>query len=173
MKKFLILLITLIAVVATIVFQTVFINEIPLFGVIANIGIVFISTIALTNDEKTGAIIGVLYGLFSDVMFGRTFGIYTIAYFILGYTIGYLKGRISLENRLTAIIVVAISTILFEAFFMIIGIVLYKYSNVQIGKFIKIIICETLYNLFLTFVFYYPFSWIGNLLNDTKKRYIF
>ena len=42
MKKFLILLITLIAVVATIVFQTVFINEIPLFGVIANIGIVFI-----------------------------------------------------------------------------------------------------------------------------------
>lgn len=70
-KKILVGFIVFILILICIGVQMNFLNYIPLFGVSANIGIIFITGIGLLTGKLPGALTGAIYGLLIDILYGK------------------------------------------------------------------------------------------------------
>ena len=76
MKKFLVGLIIFIVIVVAMLVQINLLSVVTFFGVAANIGIVLTTGIGLMCGKEVGGIIGGIYGLLCDIVFGKAIGIY-------------------------------------------------------------------------------------------------
>ena len=85
-KKILVGFIVFLFLWLAIILQINFLNQIPLFGVTANIGIVIIVGIGLLADRIPGLLVGGTYGLMIDTLFGKSIGIYFAIYALLGFS---------------------------------------------------------------------------------------
>ena len=71
MKKFYVGLITFLVMLLVIIIQINLINSLPLWGIVANIGICMISAFGISAGKFVGGIVGFFYGLFIDLLFSR------------------------------------------------------------------------------------------------------
>ena len=170
MKKFLIVLTTIIVVLLMLLIQKNVLEKIPLFGICPNIGTVLVCAIAVVSGAYVGGAIGFFYGLALDVAYGRMVGMNLLAYLIIGIICGLLNYKISKDSKISLAVFVFASTILLElitAFFM----VLFYKVDISLTHLLKIISIESIYNLFLSFVFYHSLTALGEQINRTKKSY--
>ena len=56
-------------------FQFNILNLVPLFGVTANIGIIFVVALGILCGKTTGITLGFIYGILSDILIGKSIGI--------------------------------------------------------------------------------------------------
>ncbi len=171
MKKFIVSLTTFFITIALIVLQISLLNNLPLFNVIANIGIVFIILISIKSNENIGGAVGILFGVLVDLFYGMTFGKHVLLYFLVGYGCGKLKRKIDIDNNLSVLVLVIITTSIYEFINMILIFLQFKQVSYDILYILKIITLESIYNIFLAYVFFIPFSSWGEVLNRTRKGY--
>lgn len=169
-KKILIGLIIFILIWICLGLQCTFFEEVKLFGVAPNIGVVFVAGIGLSSGVIPGVLTGGIYGLLTDILFGKTFGIYLVLYMLIGFASGGFSKGFSKENKLSMVYMVAALTAIMEIVTYLIFILIYSYSFEPVSAII-IILKETVYNMILARLLFKPISWLGEIINKSKNSY--
>ena len=96
---------------------------------------------------------GLPVGILLDFFIGKKVGITAIMLGTVGLIGGIFDKNFSKESRITIIIMVIVSTFIYELGAYLIGCPIYEYS-LQILKFGKILIIEIIYNIIITILLY-------------------
>ncbi len=124
----------------------------------------------IISGSTIGGVCGAFYGLLCDIFFGKTIGINITMYLLIGISAGYFKNIISKDNQLSLVLMVSISTFLFEMAMAFVSCFLYNY-DFRTMYFLKIVFFEEIYNIFLTYVFFWPLAMWGEAINRSKDSY--
>lgn len=149
--------------------QANFFNYATIAGVKPNLFIVFILIIGLFTSGKYAIGSGIIYGLYLDSIYGRAIGITAIMLCIIGYLGDYFDKNFSKENRLTIMLMVIGSTILFETGYYFLNVMINKF-DVELFLFIQKLLIEVLYNTLLVIVLYPLIQKGGYKLESIFKR---
>lgn len=150
--------------------QSNFLNEFSLYGIIPNAGIVLVCALGIVSGEFVGGLSGVVYGMFVDIAFGKTIGLFLLLYFLIGICAGFLKNTFSKENKYALSLMVFAGTIIFEILTAILSSILFE-TSINYIYLLKVVCIEEIYNMFLTFIMYRPLVFWGEYINRTRDSY--
>ena len=170
MRNFWVGVIVFLVILICIWIQQNIINAIPLFGAVANVGIILVVTLGLITEQKIGAIVGIVHGLLMDILFGKSVGIYTLLFFAIGFFCGKIGHGFSKENKSSVIMIVVLATIIYEIMNYLLFVVIYKY-DFELFASVWTIVLECLYNIFITIILFKPLSFLGEIINKGKSSY--
>ncbi len=170
MRKFVTALIIVFVIFILLFLQINLLNVIPLLGVVANIGIVFVTGIGLMSGKLVGGLTGACYGLIVDIIFGKFIGINTLLYTVTGIFTGQISNGFSKDNKTAMIVIVSISTILFEIVNVFLLQLLTEASFGMIST-LTTILLETLYNMLITLMLHRFIVELGDIINKSKNSY--
>jgi rod shape-determining protein MreD len=133
-----------------------------------NLFIIFVLFIGLFTGKKLGLILGIIFGFYIDIVIGRQIGISGIMLGIIGLAGEYLDKNFSKESKITIILMIISSTIVFELGSYLFSLITLD-INMEIISFIKILFIETLYNVIITIIIYPLIQKLGHILEETFK----
>ena len=168
MKKALSLALLILAFLIIYFLQANFFTWFTIAGVKPNLFVIYILFIGLFVGKQWGLILGILFGVYLDIVIGRQIGISGIMLGIIGLLGEYLDKNFSKESRITIMLMIAGSTVIYETGCYIFNIV-FLGINIEILAFIKILLIETIYNLLITIVIYSLIQKSGHALEDVFK----
>lgn len=168
MKKAISIVILIISFFVLYFLQANFFTWFSIAGVQPNLFVIFILFIGLFAGKKLGLTLGVIFGLFLDIVIGRQIGISCIMFGIIGIIGEYFDNNFSKESRITIMLMITGSTIIYEVACYIFNIISLS-INVEIISFIKILLLEVIYNLIITIVIYPIMQRLGHILEETFK----
>lgn len=169
MKKSIITLILLLIFLIIYFVHVNFFSWFNLAGIKPNLFVLFVLVVGLFSGKSRGIAIGIITGICLDFFLGKSIGITAILLGIIGFLGGYLDQNFSKDSRFTMIIMIAISTILYELVGYIFN---YFINSVNINMIvlIKILIVEVLFNCILTIILYPTILKFGYILEKTYKE---
>lgn len=103
-----------------------------------------------------------------DLFIGKKVGITATMLGIIGLIGGLFDKNFSKESRLTIILMVVISTVIYEFGSYILGYFVYKYS-LEILIFSKILLIESIYNILVTIILYPIMQKLGYKIEEEYK----
>lgn len=168
MKKVLIHIGLIISFIIIYILQTIFFSEFTIAGVMPNIFIILMLYIGLYMGRTMGIIYGIIYGIFIDLWIGKTIGITSIGLALIGLISGILDKTFSKDSRLIVILMGIICTIIYEVVFYFMQYVAFS-INVEIFKFINILIVEIMYNVLITIIVYPLMKFTGYEIENEVK----
>lgn len=134
-----------------------------------NLFVILVLIIGLFSGESKGVTFGILFGVSLDFFIGKSIGISGIMLGIVGFLAGYLDKNFSKDSRFTMIIMIILSTCLYE-----IGSYLFNYfvnnANIGVWLFIKILIIENFFNVMIAIILYPIITKLGYKLEKTYKE---
>lgn len=136
--------------------------------IMPNLFIIFVLFIGLFAGKYLGVTFGVVFGLFIDFFIGKKIGISSIMLAIIGLLGGYFDKNFSKESRITMMLMVAGSTIIFELGCFVINAVIYSYAVEGMNLLITLII-EIIYNVIITIILYPIMERTGFYIEDAFK----
>ena len=169
MKKFITTLFLIITYFIIFYLQANFFQGFTIAGVMPNLFIVFILIIGLSSNAAYGISFGVIGGIIIDCVYSKTIGITAVMLCLIGFLGAYFDKNFSKENKLTIIIMVALSTVLYESGYYFLNSVLIGF-DAEIIYFIKILLIETLYNILLVIILYPFIQKVGYGMDRVFKR---
>ena len=122
-------------------------------GVLPNLFIIFILFIGLFANTAYGVFFGAICGLILDLIYGKSIGISAVMFCIVGYLGSYFDKNFSKENKITIILMVVGSTIIFEAGYYLLSSIIIDFKLEWLA-FFKILIVEAVYNVLLSIILY-------------------
>ena len=138
-------------------------------GVMPNLFIILILWIGLFAGKKLGFIFGIIFGIYIDLLIGKSIGITSIMLGLIGIFAEYIDKNFSKDSRIIVMIIVAISTALYE-----IGIYIFQVVNygaiIEIIPFLKILFIEILFNVILVIILYPLIQKVGDLVESLFKE---
>lgn len=140
-------------------------NYLTISSVKPNIFIILVLFIGLFAGRKLGFIFGLIFGLILDSLMGKSIGAYLIMYGVIGLLAEFLDRRFSKDSRLIIMIMVFVTTLIFDIGIYIYNIAVYDYMF-QISSFIKIILIESIYNVLITIIIYPIMKRFGEYLEN-------
>ena len=146
--------------------QSNFFTRFNIAGVMPNLFVILIMIIGLFIKKKAGFFWGLIFGLLIDLFIGARIGINAIALGSVGLASELLDKNFSKDNRITVMFLTSILTFFSEVIIYIIQIV-FLGANLQIFRFIKVILIEVIYNAIIIAIIY-PFvlSFGSKIEND-------
>lgn len=169
MKKSTSIFLTFIAFLIIYILQANFFTWFTIAGVKPNLFIIFIAFLGLFAGKYMGIIWGVVVGLLLDIFMGKSVGTSAIMLGIIGIIGVVLDKNFSKDSRLTVILMMITSTIIYEIGTFIINSLMFSYE-VVIWNFVRILLIETLYNAILTIILYPLIQRIGFKLEEIYKE---
>ncbi len=133
--------------------QIDFFNWFNIAGIMPNTFVILILFVGLFAGRTVGTLIGAICGIFLDLFIGKYIGPTAILLAIVGFLGGYLDKNFSKDSKLTIILMVIVTTIIYESLRYIINIYAFK-LDVEIVAFIKILLIELFYQFLLTIILY-------------------
>ena len=168
MKKALAIVLLIVSFLIIYFSQSNFFTWFTIAGVQPNVFVIFILFIGLFAGKKLGLIFGLLIGFFLDIVIGRQVGISGIVLGLIGLIGEHLDKSFSKESKITIMLMIAGSTIIYEVACYVFSIVTLN-INIEMFSFIKILLIEVLYNLLLTIILYPLIQRLGHTLEETFK----
>lgn len=168
MKKLIINILLFFTFIVVYLLQANFFTGFKIVGVMPNLLVIFTLFIGLFAHKYMGITYGIIFGLLIDLIISKKVGITAIMLGAIGLIGTIFDKNFSKDNRLTLIIMVAISTAVFEIGSYVFGIFIY-HSNIEIWAFIQILLVECFYNALLTIVFYPLIQILGNKIEEEYK----
>lgn len=169
MKKVLITIILIIAFLFIYFLQANFFSFATIAGVKPNLFVVFVLFIGLFTTGTYGIVAGILCGLFLDALHGNVIGITAVMLCIVGFLGGYFDKNFSKENRITIMLMVVGSTIIYEVGSYFLNIIILKY-DLELMIFIRKLLIEVLYNTLLVVIIYPLMQKAGYSIEQNFKR---
>ena len=148
--------------------QANFFTWFNIFGIMPNLFVILILFVGLFAGKKLGLILGLIFGILIDLLIGKAIGISGILLGIIGLIAEYCDKNFSKDSKLTIILMVIISTIIYE-----VGI--YAFTIIQDGieiellSFAKILLVEILYNSLLIIIIYPLLHKLGYAIENIFK----
>lgn len=169
MKKTTIIVLLIITFFIIFFLQANIFQTFTIAGVMPNLFVIFILFVGLSANATLGISFGVICGLMIDLVYSKSIGITAVMLCIIGYLGAYFDRNFSKENKITIIVMTAISTVIFEVGYYIINSIILGFS-VEIFFFIKILLIEVLYNILLTIILYPLIQKMGYSIDRVFKR---
>lgn len=165
---------TIITVIILLTFLIVYFLQINLFswfnlgGVKPNLFVILVFIIGLFAGKSRGITIGITTGICLDFFLAKSIGITALMLGIVGFLGGYLDTKFSKDSRVTMIIMIIISTIIYE-----VGSLMFNYvinsARINIVFFIRILFVECVFNVIITIILYPLITKLGYNLEKTYK----
>ena len=150
-------------------FQENIFQNFTIAGVMPNVLVIYILFIALSANATVGISFGVIGGLIIDLLYSKTIGITAIMLCAIGYLGAYFDRNFSKENKITIIIMVAISTVIYEIGYYAISSIILNF-DAEIFQFTRILIFEIIYNILLTIILYPLIQKTGYSIDRAFKK---
>ncbi len=140
-----------------------------IFGVRPNVLIIFVLFVGLYTNRIVSMSFAVIFGLMLDFTYSKEIGVTAIMFCIVAYLASYFDKNFSKESRITIIIMVAISTIIYEVGRYFIDSMVVNYER-EMFYFFKILLIETTYNVLLTIIVYPLMQKVGFVIDRNFKE---
>ena len=163
MKKFIINIIIIITFVIIYILHSNLFTWFKIAGVMPNLFVIFVLFIGLYANKYMGVTYGIIFGLLLDLFLSKNIGISAIMLGIVGIIGVVFDKNFSKENRITLIVMVILSTIVFETGEYLVSFFINKFDL----EFITFI--EWLYNSILTIILYPLIQNLGNRVETEYK----
>jgi len=167
-KKFIINIIIIITFVIIYILHSNLFTWFKIAGVMPNLFVIFVLFIGLYANKYMGVTYGIIFGLLLDLFLSRNIGISAIMLGIVGIIGVVFDKNFSKENRITLIVMVILSTIVFETGEYLVSFFINKF-DLEIITFIQILLIECLYNSILTIILYPLIQNLGNRVETEYK----
>lgn len=168
MKKTLAIICLIITFFVMYFLQANFFSCFTIAGVKPSLLVIFVLFIGLFAGKKIGVILGFIFGVYLDLLIGRTVGISGILLAGIGFLGEYLDKNFSKESRITMMLMVIGSTVLYE-----LGEYIYYIFRLEIPfemySFCKILLIEAIYNAIIVIIVYPVMQKAGYALENTFK----
>lgn len=168
MKKIVSIILLILAFFVIYFIQSNLFTWFTIAGVQPNLFIIYILFIGLFAGKKIGMILGIIFGFYIDIVIGRQIGLTGIMLGAIGLIGEYLDKNFSKESRITIMIMVAGTTIIYEVVCYIFNVITLN-MTLEIISFIKILLIETLYNVIITIILYSLIQKLGHVLEEVFK----
>lgn len=137
-------------------------------GVMPNLYVILIFYIGLFSGRSMGLTYGIIFGIVLDLLIGEKVGITAIMLGAIGIIGGVLDKNFSKESRITIMIMVVGSTIIYE-----VGMYILRYailhSSIEILSFSKILLAEVIFNILITIILYPLIQKTGHIIENQYK----
>ena len=124
--------------------------------------------IGLYAHKYMGVIYGIVLGLLLDFFIGKKIGVTAIMLGIVGLVGMLFDKNFSKENRITLIVMVMISTVIFEVGEYLINYFVIR-QTFELIPFIQVLLVECIYNAIITIVLYPLMQISGNKIEKEYK----
>jgi rod shape-determining protein MreD len=104
----------LLCTLLVIILQTTLLNYIEIFGIKANLILVFTICTALLRGGTAGAAAGFFTGLFQDILTGKALGVYALLGMYLGLLAGSINKRLYKENLIVIFFFTFSASVVYE-----------------------------------------------------------
>ncbi len=122
-------------------------------GIMPNLYVILVLFVGLFVRRKQGLVLGIIFGIYLDIVLGKTVGISGLVLGAIGFIGEVLSKNFSKDSRFTIMLMVIGATALYETIIYIFGI-LNTGTDVEVLGFIKILIIELFFNAILTIILY-------------------
>lgn len=133
-----------------------------------NIFVIYILFIGLFANRTIGTIYGITLGIVLDFIIGTKIGVYAICLGLVGFLSGTFDKNFSKDSRMTIMLMVLGTTILFEIIKYVLSF-FFIATEIEIISFIKIVVIEVLYNIILTIIIYPLIQKFGYYIENEYK----
>ena len=168
MKKAIVIICLIITFLITYFLQANFFSWFTIAGIKPNLFIILVLFISLFAGMKAGIGCSLFFGLYLDIILGKSLGVYTTMFTIVAILGGYFDKNFSKDSRLTIMLMVMASTLIFELGTYIFNAIVLN-SYVEVLNFIKILVIEIIYNAVLTTILYPGMQIVGYKIEDIFK----
>lgn len=168
MKKAIVVIGIFITFLITYFLQVNFFSWFTIAGIKPNLFIILVLFVSLFAGVKVGIGYGIFFGIFLDIVLGKSLGIYTIMFTLIAILGWYFDKNFSKDSRLTIMLMVMASTLIFELGSYILSALILG-TSVEVLHFIKILIVEIIYNAIITIIIYPAVQLIGYRIEDIFK----
>ncbi|MCI8655329.1 MAG: rod shape-determining protein MreD [Clostridia bacterium] len=169
MKKVLINLAIIVVFLIIYFLQANFFTWFKIAGIMPNLFIILILFIGMFMGKIYGLIYGVVFGILIDIFIGKSIGITSIMLAIVGIIAIIFDKNFSKDSRIAIMIIVAISTIIYESGGYILSNILLGTIDIEIIEFIKILLIEVIFNVILTIIIYPIMQLVGYDIEEEFK----
>ena len=169
MKKFLSIICLILTFFVTYFLQANFFTWFTISGVMPNLFVVLVLFIGLFIGKKLGLVFGLVFGTYLDLLLGKAVGISGIMLGLIGLIGEYLDKNFSKDSRITMILMVASSTIIYEIGCYIFQILKWNIL-IEIIPFIRTLIIEVIFNIVLVIILYPLIQKAGYYLENLFKK---
>ena len=149
--------------------QSNFFNWFTIAGVKPNLFIILTLFISLFAGAKIGTAYGIFFGIFLDVVIGRSIGISSIMYALVGAIGGYFDKNFSKDSRMTIMLMVIGTTLLYEIGNYVISIMRLS-IQIEVLSFVRVLLIEIIYNVIITIILYPLIQKAGYYLENLFKK---
>ena len=141
MKKTIINIVLILTVFIIYYLQSNFFNWFTISGIMPNLFVILVLFIGLFANKTMGTIYGIIVGLILDLIIGNKVGIYAVGLGIIGFLAGLFDKNFSKDSRITIMVMVLASTIIFEVIRYLLNYVLLS-NSLELVNFKKILFIE-------------------------------
>ncbi len=166
---------TFIISILIVVFLIIYLLETNLFlwfnlsNIKPNLFIILVLVIGLFGGKSLGSSLGIFFGICLDFFIGKNIGVGGIALGIIGFMGGYLDEKFSKDSRITMMITITLTTIIYETGIYTLN-VLFNGAYIEIIDFIRILMIEIIFNLILTIILYPLIIKLGYKIEENFKE---
>lgn len=168
MKKFLINVILILLIFVIYFLQSNFFNWFTIAGVKPNLFVIYILFIGLFGNRSMGIVYGAITGIFLDLLLEEKVGVNLIGLTLIGAIATIFARNFSKDSRITVMLMTFGSTIIFEIVIYFINYVMFS-INVEVFKFINILLVEAIYNIILVIILYPLLQKLGYYIENEYK----
>lgn len=168
MKKLIINICLILTAIIIYIMQSNFFSWFNIAKVMPNLFVILILFIGLFGNKTMGTIYGLIIGLLLDFIIGSKVGIYSIGLGIIGFLSATFDKNFSKDSRMTIMVMVVVSTCIFEVISYILNYILVS-NSIEIINFIKILAIEVVYNLLLAIIIYPLIQKYGYYIENEYK----
>ena len=133
-----------------------------------NLFVLFVLFVGLFTNKFLGTVYGAIIGAILDILFRDKIGISMIALGLVGFLATLFNKNFSKDSRIAIMLMVSGLTVIYEvivyfASYFVLG------TSIEIWSFIKILILEVIFNLFITIIVYPLFQKFGYYIENEFK----
>lgn len=148
--------------------STVF-QGLSLGGITPNLLIIATSSFGFMRGKKEGIVVGLISGLFIDIMFNDLIGFYALVYMVLGYVNGFFRKIFFDDDIKLPLILIAASDFIYGNIVCIFMFVMR--SKFHYFYYLKsVILPELIYTILVTIVVYQIILYVNKKLEAEEKR---
>lgn len=137
-------------------------------GIMPNLFVILVLYIGLFTNRTLGLTYGVVLGILLDLFIGKKIGITAIMLGAVGVMAALFDKNFSKDSRIVILLIGAFCTIVYEVLLYVLQGVFFQIS-VEVIPFLKILVIETIYNIFIIIIIYPIMKNVGYEIENEIK----